>query len=93
MSPSRLQKEIDRNVYEEFIREEKSKMYSQKQLKMIKKKVCDLPSPELAVVYLRFWEGLSEEAIAKKLELAIQAVKFYLKSALMRLKILTPRIA
>mgnify|MGYP001584442269 CR=1 FL=1 len=91
MSPYRLQKEMDRNVYEDFMRPEKTTKQSQKRLRLLKQKVCDLPSQELAVVYLKFWEGLSDEAIAKKLALATIAVRFYLNQGLLRLKTLIPR--
>ena len=48
--------------------------------------VCQLPSEELAIVYLKFWENLEECEIAHELKMSSRMVEHILKIALDRLK-------
>jgi DNA-directed RNA polymerase specialized sigma24 family protein len=52
----------------------------------VRKKVSYLPTGELAVVYLKFWEGYCEYEISKILSMSKSTVIKNLSSALERLK-------
>jgi DNA-directed RNA polymerase specialized sigma24 family protein len=56
------------------------------QAAIIRKRVSLLPSGELAVVYLRFWEGLCADEISKTLCLSVGSVNKLLQAALLRLR-------
>lgn len=91
-APRRIQKHMDNSLSDSYLREKtKSKPQGFKGLsnnkkKIIREQVANLPTGELAVVYLKFWEGLCEYEIAKSLHLSIGAVCNLLSSALERLK-------
>lgn len=87
MSMNEIQKHLDSEVATQYLAAP-SKKYSLDKQEFIREKVCLLPEGELAVVYLKFWEELSEYEISKMLSVSIIAVEKLLKSALMRLRII-----
>lgn len=91
---NKIQKKMDKNVQDEFLKNQNTianqqmdlKKLSPEQSEYVRECVASLPSGELAVVYLKFWEGLCEYEISKGLNLSIVAVEKLLSSALNRLK-------
>lgn len=90
----RIQKYMDHQIQNEYLRDEESIDESPRQKsyrpnfdsEIVRQKVASLPTGELAVVYLTFWEGLCEYEISKALCISTIAVKKILSSALERLK-------
>jgi len=93
-TPRFIEKELDKKVYLEYLREtgtvvnefSLSRELKRKKTKVVRAHVSNLPNGELAVVYLKFWKGLCEEEISKSLSLSLVKVKMLLASALERLK-------
>lgn len=88
-SPEKIKQLLDQRQEEEFVKNNlnvNSRRFSDREIKIIRKKVCDLPSGELVVIYLRFWEGIGIREISKKLCLPKVLVLQYLEKALIRLK-------
>lgn len=85
---------MDKDVQNEFLKNQTSttnqpmdlKKLSSEQSEYVRERVANLPTGELAVVYLKFWEGLCEYEISKGLNLSVIAVENLLSSALNRLK-------
>ena len=91
---NKIQKKMDKDVQDEFLKNQNCianqkmdlKKLSPEQSEYVRECVAGLPSGELAVVYLKFWEGLCEYEISKGLNLSIIVVEKLLSSALNRLK-------
>lgn len=90
----KIQKRMDQQVQSDYLKEStKSEEIAFSKLKLndfeseiVREKVANLPTGELAVIYLKFWEGLCEYEISKALCISSVAVKKMLSSALDRLR-------
>lgn len=90
----KIQKSMDQQVQSDYLKEiSKSEEVTFSKLKLndlvseiVREKVANLPTGELAVIYLKFWEGLCEYEISKALCISTVAVKKMLSSALERLR-------
>lgn len=92
MSPTRLTKTADRNANAQYLtrmtplKMKQVKKLNAEQAQFVRDQVAALPTGELAVIYLRFWEGLCEYEISKTLCLSVAVVRRLISSALERLK-------
>jgi len=89
MDPRRIEKIIDKRVFQEFLKENSSgeskkshSFFSTIQQEFIREKVNDLPTIELMIVHLLFWKNLKIEEISKKLGLSVENVTTLKDSAL-----------
>jgi DNA-directed RNA polymerase specialized sigma24 family protein len=90
----KIQKRMDQQVQSDYLKESsKNEEVTFSKLKLndleseiVREKVANLPTGELAVIYLKFWEGLCEYEISKALCISTGAVKKMLSSALERLR-------
>ncbi len=72
MEPKRINKISDKKQEQEYLRKMNSipavfKKYSKEQQEQVRQKVTQLPSDQLVVIYLTFWEDLCEYEIAKSI--------------------------
>ena len=91
MAPKDLEKASDHNQAQEYLRKMHYvptvfKKYSLKEQTQVREKVTQLPSDELVVIYLTFWENLCEHEIAKAICSTASRVLKIKKSALISLK-------
>jgi DNA-directed RNA polymerase specialized sigma24 family protein len=85
-------KKMDSNTYQDYIKGNQSlspkdlKEYGEKQKDFVRERVTLLPTGELAVIYLKFWEELDESEISRTLAMHVLKVRKLLSLALLRLK-------
>jgi len=89
----RIQKRMDKETNASFLVSENCnhdlltfERLTDDQAAVIRKRVALLPSGELAVIYLKFWEGLCADEISKTLSLSVGSVNKLLEAALLRLR-------
>jgi DNA-directed RNA polymerase specialized sigma24 family protein len=93
LSKRKIKKLIDKETYANFLKGENHNhdhfglgKITPKQAKTVLEKVAALPSEELAVIFLMFWEEQSIDEISSTLCLSTDDVNQLLQSALLRLK-------
>lgn len=78
-APERMKKHLDKKEGKRFLRrmtnkEMKTSKYPMELQELVREKVTQLPSEQLVVIYLSFWEGLCEYEIAKEIRMSISNV-------------------
>ena len=93
LEPKHLERISDMKQGQEFISKIYAKplifkSYSTEDQNLIREKVTQLPSEELVVIYLSFWENLCPYEIAKSLCSTVNRVIKVKTSALLKLKVM-----
>jgi len=91
MEPKRINKLLDLRQEEKYLQQmyltpTVFKKYSQQDQDRVREKVTQLPSDELVIIYLTFWEGLCEYEIAKAICSTANKVIKIKSKALLHLK-------
>lgn len=92
-SPERMTKHLDKKEEQKYLREItgkeiKTSMYPAELQDLVREKVTELPSEQLVVIYLSFWEGLCDYEIAKEIRMNISNVLKIKNAALEALRCL-----
>ena len=77
--PERMTKHLDKKVEQKYLREIttkeiKASKYPTELQDLVREKVTELPSEQLVVIYLSFWEGLCDYEIAKEIRMNLSTV-------------------
>jgi DNA-directed RNA polymerase specialized sigma24 family protein len=91
MEPKRINKLLDAREENKYLQQmyvtpAAFKRYSQQDQDRVREKVTQLPSDELVIIYLTFWEGLCEYEIAKSIRSTANKVSQIKSRALLHLK-------
>lgn len=78
-APARMTKHLDKKEEENYLKEIttkeiKASKYPTELQDLVREKVTELPSEQLVVIYLSFWEGLCDYEIAKEIRMNISSV-------------------
>jgi DNA-directed RNA polymerase specialized sigma subunit len=87
----RMRKHLDAKEAQRYLSKINSKNFKQPRYpdemqNLIREKVTELPSEQLVVIYLTFWENLCEYEIAKEIKTTVSKVINIKEKALLRLK-------
>lgn len=90
-APERMRKHLDAKEAQRYLSKINSKMikqtkYPPQMQHLVREKVTELPSEQLVVIYLTFWENLCEYEIAKEIRTTVSKVINIKERALLRLK-------
>lgn len=90
-TPERMKKHLDAKEAQRYLSKINSKMikqpkYPHQMQNLVREKVTELPSEQLVVIYLTFWENLCEYEIAKEIRTTASKVINIKEKALLRLK-------
>lgn len=90
-TPERMKKHLDAKEAQKYLNKINNKnikrsKYPLEMQTLVREKVTELPSEQLVVIYLTFWENLCEYEIAKEIRTTVSKVINIKKNALLRLK-------
>lgn len=82
MAKKHLDKQSNQDYLSAFTKENRPKQKFTISNQLVREFVCQLPSEQLAIIYLKFWEGLEECEISQELRMSVKMVERILKMAL-----------